>query len=112
MNFKCKKCNSDNYKLKLDKTGKHTGLYCAECDFWHKWIPKNEMSLYQRNKDQQESTESEMWSATYETKPPLLAAICIICGEEYTKIYYNQIGVCENCKKAVMKMREVTDVKD
>ena len=117
MNFKCKKCNSSNYKLKLDKTGKHTGLYCAECDFWHKWIPKDKMYLYnQTNKDQEDNAECEMLSATYETKPisvgkAELFSSCIICGESYKpKHYLLPIGVCENCKKAVMKMREVTDV--
>ena len=43
--FKCKKCGSEKYKL-IEK-GTATGLYCADCGFWHKWVAKKELYRYQ-----------------------------------------------------------------
>lgn len=42
--FKCKKCGSEKYKL--TEKGTATGLYCADCGFWHKWVGKDELRKY------------------------------------------------------------------
>lgn len=44
MDFTCKKCGSNEYTIKSrpNGTGTATGLYCAKCGFWHKWLSKRE----------------------------------------------------------------------
>lgn len=42
--FKCKKCGSESYMLQ--QKGTSTGLYCAKCGFWHKWLGKQELRVY------------------------------------------------------------------
>lgn len=56
MNFECKKCKHTDYVLK--EVGTATGLYCAKCGFWHKWIPKHQVESY-KNKEQTEPTTAE-----------------------------------------------------
>lgn len=41
MEFKCKKCGHSEYRL--EAKGTQTGLYCAKCGFWHKWVAKDEL---------------------------------------------------------------------
>lgn len=45
MNFRCKKCGGVNAETKVK--GNQIGLYCADCGTWQKWIPKNQLHLYQ-----------------------------------------------------------------
>ena len=55
-NFICKKCRSTEYEIK-DKpngTGIAHGLYCAKCGFWHKWIGKDELKLYDKKENKDE----------------------------------------------------------
>lgn len=42
--FRCKKCGSEKYKL-VEK-GTATGLHCADCGFWHKWVGKGDLYKY------------------------------------------------------------------
>lgn len=42
--FKCKKCGNTEYVLREKGTG--TGLYCAKCSFWHKWVGKSDLERY------------------------------------------------------------------
>lgn len=51
MKFTCKKCGSTEYaiKSKPNGTGTATGLYCAKCGFWHKWLGKEERRQYEAN---------------------------------------------------------------
>ena len=42
--FKCKKCENTEYYLK--EKGTATGLYCAKCGFWHKWVGKDQLERY------------------------------------------------------------------
>lgn len=55
--FKCKKCESGNYKL-IEK-GTATGLYCADCGFWHKWVAKDELYRYQGLQETKELSTAE-----------------------------------------------------
>lgn len=48
VDFNCKKCGHKDYVLK--ETTNHTGLYCALCDCFQKWIPKSELYRYERQK--------------------------------------------------------------
>lgn len=47
-NFICKKCGNTTYIVqeKSNGTGVATGLYCAKCGTWHKWLNKQEKVLY------------------------------------------------------------------
>ncbi len=42
--FKCKKCGHTEYALR--EKGTATGLYCAKCGFWHKWVGKSDLQRY------------------------------------------------------------------
>lgn len=46
--FICKKCGNTTYIVqeKSNGTGVATGLYCAKCGTWHKWLNKQEKILY------------------------------------------------------------------
>lgn len=46
--FICKKCRNTTYIVqeKSNGTGVATGLYCAKCGTWHKWLNKQEKILY------------------------------------------------------------------
>ena len=46
--FVCKKCGNTTYIVqeKSNGTGLATGLYCAKCGTWHKWLNKQEKILY------------------------------------------------------------------
>ena len=46
--FICKKCGNTEYivKEKPNGTGIATGLYCAKCGTWQKWLNKQEKVLY------------------------------------------------------------------
>lgn len=48
MKFICKKCGSSEYKI-IEKSignGIATGLYCAKCGQWQKWLNKQEKVLF------------------------------------------------------------------
>lgn len=55
--FKCKKCGSGNFKLQPKGTA--TGLYCADCGFWHKWVSKDELYRYRGLQQAKELTTAE-----------------------------------------------------
>jgi len=55
--FRCKKCGSEKYKL--TEKGTATGLYCADCGFWHKWVAKKELYRYQGLQETKELTTAE-----------------------------------------------------
>lgn len=46
--FVCKKCGNKTYIVqeKSNGTGLATGLYCAQCGTWHKWLNKQEKILH------------------------------------------------------------------
>lgn len=48
MKFVCKKCGSTDYKIieKSNGNGIATGLYCAKCGQWQKWLNKQEKALF------------------------------------------------------------------
>lgn len=48
MKFICKKCGSTDYKIieKSNGNGIATGLYCAKCGQWQKWLNKQEKVLF------------------------------------------------------------------
>ena len=48
MKFICKKCGSTDYKIIEKSNGKGiaTGLYCAKCGQWQKWLNKQEKALF------------------------------------------------------------------
>lgn len=48
MKFICKKCGSTDYKIieKSNGRGIATGLYCAKCGQWQKWLNKQEKVLF------------------------------------------------------------------
>lgn len=61
--FICKKCGSKNYKVfeKSNGTGIATGLYCADCGAWQKWLNKQEKAIYT-------ATLTEKWCALLEAQ--------------------------------------------
>lgn len=46
--FVCRKCGNTTYIVqeKTNGAGTATGLYCAKCGTWHKWLNKQEKVLY------------------------------------------------------------------
>ena len=46
MIFTCKKCGSTNYRI--ETKGTQNGLYCSQCGFWHKWISKEDLHIYDK----------------------------------------------------------------
>lgn len=48
MKFICKKCGSTDYKIieKSNGRGIATGLYCAKCGQWQKWLNKQKKVLF------------------------------------------------------------------
>ena len=44
MEFTCKKCGCNDYKL--ETRGTQTALLCKRCGMWHKWVDKNELYRY------------------------------------------------------------------
>jgi len=43
--YNCTKCGLNVFYIKEKETTakwKHIGLYCTECDKWHKWINREE----------------------------------------------------------------------
>ena len=46
--FVCKKCKNTTYIIQEKSNGKGlaTGLYCAKCGTWQKWLNKQEKILY------------------------------------------------------------------
>lgn len=64
--LRCKKCDCTEYTLKPDKTGKHMGLYCAQCGFWHKWIPKTELHHYEGVLNY--NSKAKKWAANQDWK--------------------------------------------
>lgn len=48
MKFICKKCGSTDYKIieKSNGNGIATGLYCAKCGQWQKWLNKQEKVFF------------------------------------------------------------------
>ena len=60
--FICKKCGSKNYKVfeKSNGTGIATGLYCADCGAWQKWLNKQEKAIYT-------ATLTDEWRAMLKT---------------------------------------------
>ena len=45
-NFVCSKCNGTFTFIKKNNT--QTGLFCADCGKWVKWLGKEELRLYER----------------------------------------------------------------
>ena len=56
--FKCKKCDSTKYVLR--EKGTATGLYCAKCGFWHKWVAKSDLVRYKVGMHQSNDYEQKM----------------------------------------------------
>lgn len=62
MDFKCNKCGSNDYIT--EKHGNNTGLYCADCGKWHKWLNKDEVRIYsQEYKEKKEKKEERIFNA-------------------------------------------------
>lgn len=79
-NFICKKCRSTEYEIK-DKpngTGIAHGLYCAKCGFWHKWIGKEELKLYDK-KDNKDDIVALLQAENDELKARLEKALELAC---------------------------------
>lgn len=51
--FMCNKCNSKDIFIK--ETATRTGLYCADCGSWLKWLGKEEKRLAERQIELQKS---------------------------------------------------------
>ena len=64
--FKCKKCDSTKYVLR--EKGTATGLYCAKCGFWHKWVGKSDLVRYKVGMHQSNDYEQKMldWAGSQE----------------------------------------------
>lgn len=60
MKFICKKCGSSEYKIieKSNGNGIATGLYCAKCGQWQKWLNKQEKVLFANDINSMAETEN------------------------------------------------------
>lgn len=60
MKFICKKCGSTDYKIieKSSGNGIATGLYCAKCGQWQKWLNKQEKVLFANDINSTAKTEN------------------------------------------------------
>lgn len=60
MKFVCKKCGSTDYKIieKSNGNGIATGLYCAKCGQWQKWLNKQEKALFANDINSTAETEN------------------------------------------------------
>lgn len=88
-NFICKKCGSNEYEIK-DKpngTGIAHGLYCAKCGFWHKWLGKEELKLYDK-KENKDEVIALLQAENAELKARLEKAVELPCqyGDEIYSI--------------------------
>lgn len=70
MIVKCSKCKSSNFII-IPK-GSQSGLYCAECGAWLKWLGKSEKTVYEAK-------------GTQEIKPDIIV-------EEYVRIPLTEIN--------------------
>lgn len=99
--FICKKCGSTEYEIKdkTNGTGIAHGLYCAKCGFWHKWLNKQELILYDK-KDSKDEIIARLEAENAELKARLDKAVELPYMEkcnEYTKIIYkNSYGDIED----------------
>lgn len=78
--FICKKCGSTEYEIK-DKpngTGIAHGLYCAKCDFWHKWLGKEELKQY-ATKESKDEIIAKLQSENAELRERLKKAVELPC---------------------------------
>lgn len=102
-NFICKKCGSTEYEIKdkTNGTGIAHGLYCAKCGFWHKWLNKQELILYDK-KDSKDEIIARLEAENAELKARLEKvemALILSCSE------IALLGICcqgcdneENCR--------------
>lgn len=44
--FKCCKPNCNSTEYRVLTSGNNTGLYCAKCHKWQKWLNKTEVKLF------------------------------------------------------------------
>lgn len=66
IDFECKKCGSNTYKIVESKNGNgiNKGLYCAKCGAWHKWLSKNDIVNGEEQTELQENI-SKIENAIY-----------------------------------------------
>lgn len=50
--FECKNCGNDEYVILVN--GNNTGLYCAKCHKWQKWLNKTEVKLFNADMQNQD----------------------------------------------------------
>lgn len=77
-NFICKKCGNTTYIIqeKSNGTGVATGLYCAKCGTWHKWLNKQEKVLYSvREKSDKDKEIARLTAENAELKARLEKAV-------------------------------------
>lgn len=70
IDFECKKCGSNTYKIVESKNGNgiNKGLYCAKCGAWHKWLSKNDIVNGEEQTELQENIskiENDMYNTYY-----------------------------------------------
>lgn len=46
ISFECSNLNCKSNDFFLEKKGNSTGLYCADCGKWIKWLSKDEINAY------------------------------------------------------------------
>ena len=49
--FECNNCGSNDYIISM--SGNNTGLYCAKCHKWKKWLNKTEVKLFSEDSQKQ-----------------------------------------------------------
>jgi len=79
--FECKKCGCKQYKL--EEKGTATALRCANpsCNFWHKWLGKEELAKYKSLLTEKELTTAEKLLRLVE-----LGAVITRAGTEKQKV--------------------------
>ena len=87
-NFECPKCSSKDTFIKPN--GNQTGLYCADCGKWIKWLTKEEIRLY----------ELQQKEVVCDDTQKIQCASCGYLGEEnewYGIAIHTKVKCCPKC---------------
>jgi len=57
MDLKCGHCGSSN--TEIEQKGTQTGLYCADCGKWIKWLNKDEIRVFNRSNNVKINTDTD-----------------------------------------------------
>ena len=105
MKFICKKCGSTDYKIieKSNGRGIATGLYCAKCGQWQKWLNKQEKVLFAN--DINSTAEVDVLKRDVENLTRTLEEV----NEEYRALQAENVALQKRLENAVELNAKVGD---